>query len=77
MAINNMTDNDLGKVLTGDEQIRYNHEKYKDKVHTVHDYLEIVTDLLDLGNHACCAYLIRAVHLRNRNRFPDKRGSVV
>lgn len=31
MAINNMTDNDLGKVLTGDEQIRYNHEKYKDK----------------------------------------------
>ncbi len=31
MAINNMTNNDLGKVLTGDEQIRYNHEKYKDK----------------------------------------------
>lgn len=31
MALNNMAVNDLGRALTGDEQVRYNHEKYKDK----------------------------------------------
>lgn len=31
MALNNMTVNDLGRALTGDEQVKYNHEKYKDK----------------------------------------------
>lgn len=31
MAVNNMAVNDLGRVLTGDEQVKYNHEKYKEK----------------------------------------------
>lgn len=31
MALNNMRVNDLGRALTGDEQVKYNHEKYKDK----------------------------------------------
>lgn len=31
MALNNMTVNDVGRALTGDEQVKYNHEKYKEK----------------------------------------------